>query len=142
MDEDLVQKVKLYLRRTEKEKDIERHPLEEVGYWRIISGSCTFSPAGAKPLKDVVHGRFIDAVYHAVQQPEFAGQLTWKDYHSIDHIIGSRTGIGDPKRYEKCGKVEKINVVEVEGSGLTELVRQDYSVKTEYEASRGEEIRP
>ena len=81
--------------------EVESHLNDEVAYWRIIEGSRTNCYPG-EPMKDIVHGRFYDAVAYAIQQPEFYGDwLSHDDPSNCNH-----------------GKIEKINVRELKDTGL------------------------
>ncbi len=119
-DKNLARRVKLYIQRAGVGDDIEHHPLDEVGYWRIISGCYggQFSePGWQKPLKDIVYGKFIDAVAYAVQQKEFYGRFQW----------GGKPAISPGNC--NAGKVEKINVIKLKAErGLAQIVR-DYPLK-------------
>ncbi len=70
MEEELVEKVKLYLQRVQRDKTIPNYPFGLDGFYRIIGGS-RGDYGYREPMKDIFHGRFIDAVAFAVQQNEF-----------------------------------------------------------------------
>lgn len=96
---DLSEKIKQYLHRIEG-REVENYSLDEIGYWRIMSGDVEL---GRYPIRDVLHGRFIDAVAYIVQHPEYYGEFV------DNNDIGNRSN----------GKIEKINLVELESKVLS-----------------------
>ena len=76
---ELVEAVKTYLVRVKDDRVRTCYPLEEVSFWRVVSG--TFGDYGTRNTvpNGFVHGRFIDALAYAVQQSSFTG-----DWMSFD----------------------------------------------------------
>jgi len=105
--EELVRKVSLYLERAENDSLVENHPLEMEGYWRVMGGA--MGDYGHRtPEKNIVQGKFIDAVAYAVQQPKFYADLCSDD---------------DPRNCNH-GKVEKIKAHELKDKGLAKAVKK------------------
>lgn len=102
---ELIDRVKLYLKRAERDSLVEDHSLREVGYWRIISGQYGHR-GGNYPLPEIIQGTFVDAVAHAVQQTRFYGD--WIDSNDP----------GNPNN----GKIERITLLQLEESSLADLV--------------------
>ena len=105
MAEELVQKVKRYIERTKNVNiysTIESYPLETIGYW-IIIGAPTRDD-NRRPLKEILHGKFVDAIAYAIQHPEFYDKFS-KD-------------TGDCSN----GTVEKIQIHELEDSNLLKIL--------------------
>lgn len=106
MADELTRKVKLYLSRAKNRADswVKYYPPEKVGYWMIMGGS---GDDGRCYLNKILHGKFIDAVTFAVQQEDFYGGLmTYCDPGNCNN-----------------GYVEKIEVTELEDSGLAKLLK-------------------
>lgn len=101
MDEELIRKVQLYLEQLGKESFLERHPLEEEGYWTIISGVSRYY-GRFNNIMALVAGRFVDAIAYAVQQPDFKllcdGKLLCAGY-----VIKMR-----PKKLDAVDGLEKL----------------------------------
>jgi hypothetical protein len=91
--EELERKVNHYLERINRYDPAAKiYQNEEFGYWHIISGLMVDGKRIV--LEDVVHGRFIDAVATAVQQPAFYS--LWGDSDNPNNAVH--------------GRVEKISV--------------------------------
>jgi len=104
--QELARKVELYMGRARQDNLVENHPRDEMGYWRIMGGA--MGDYGTRePIKDILHGRFIDAVAYAVQQSKF-----YADWCSHD----------DPSNCNH-GTVERIKVRELKDCGLAEAVK-------------------
>ena len=106
--EKLVKKVNLYLKRAKQSPSVENHPIDREGYWRIMGGT-TSAHGLREPMKNVVQGKFIDAVAYAVQQSEFYSD---RDRYTLD----------DPSNYFH-GRVEKIKVRELKDQGLAKTIK-------------------
>lgn len=90
---ELLKRVEGYLKRTRNDKLVKSYPLEERGFYSIISGSR--GDYGNRDTLAIVRGRFIDSIVYAVQKPGFVGEwCSWaNNYDNCNH-----------------GKVEKIQV--------------------------------
>ncbi|MFZ5955420.1 MAG: hypothetical protein ACOYT4_03265 [Nanoarchaeota archaeon] len=103
-EKELIEKVKSYLTRCKADSLVENHSIEEHGYWRILTG--TYGQM-RKSMKEVLSGKFIDAVVYAVQQPEFYGDgWAGKDPGNINN-----------------GKIEKVNLHILDDSNLVKLIQ-------------------
>ena len=92
----LVEAVRIYLVRVKNDSVRTCYPLDDVAFWRVVSG--TFGDYGDRDTvpHGFVHGRFIDTVAYAVQQSRFTG--AWMPF--------------DPSNCNS-GYVEKIRVTEL-----------------------------
>lgn len=103
--EELARKVELYLKRAREDRSVKNYSINHKAHWRILSG--IIGPDSQRdPLKEILRGRFIDAVAYAVQQQNFY----------------SRRGPRDDPSYSMHGIVERLKVRTLEESGLTERV--------------------
>ena len=104
--EELEKKVELYLERAKQDPFVEEHPVNRQMYWRIIGGA-RGDYGDREPMKEILHGNFIDAIAYAVQQPEFySDQCPPYDTSNVKH-----------------GKVEKIPLRRLEDYGIVETVK-------------------
>ena len=74
----LARKVELYLQRTMRDTELEKYPLNEIAHWRVIGGA-RGDFGVQEPTKEVLYGKFIDALAYAVQQSEFYGDWCAQD---------------------------------------------------------------
>lgn len=93
--ERLLQQVQGYIKRAKTDKDVPFYPLHEEGIFRIIGGTNDMGSASGLSLgeryhieRNLVRGRFVDAVAYAVQQDLFYG---W--HCSADNMDNSNHGM-------------------------------------------------
>ncbi len=105
---DLACKVKLYLKRLEKDRRLESYPPNKKGTWFLVGGRDD-STARMDMKPDLVKGRFIDAIACAVQQKNFY------DVYGVEE--------GNPN-YENHGYIELWNPSATQLKTDKGLVRQ------------------
>ena len=110
---ELARKVGLYLERARRDDLVENHPMNRIGYWRVIGEAGGGVGNRLGPIGDVLHGKFIDAVAYAVQQPGF-----------YDADLCSRDDSGNCNN----GRVEKIKIRELKDYGLAKAAKSFLSV--------------
>jgi hypothetical protein len=127
---ELVRKVREYLERVRRKRDIGEdyeklkfYLLEERGIYRIFGGS--YLTGGRKRIQEIYTGRFIDVVAEAVQLAEFYGEWCGTDQPG-------NGGSGYVMKYEPemiievpqqtglIGMIDKIDELENEKKGLEE----------------------
>jgi predicted NUDIX family NTP pyrophosphohydrolase len=111
MKKKLIKKVKLYLDRAKDTESflvhnpIPSYPLEEEGYWSIMSGVNGYYQRH-EPMA-MVQGRFVDAVAYAVQQPKFYGYML-EQHGNPGHRCNGYIVKLEPKKLEAVDGLEEL----------------------------------
>ncbi|MFH0701438.1 MAG: hypothetical protein V2A62_03300 [Candidatus Woesearchaeota archaeon] len=110
-EDDLVGKVQDYLARFKNDHSLPCYPLESQGLYQIIGGVIS-EKGGREPLKEIVRGRFIDALAYAVQQPQFYAKFRPDDPCNNGYV--KRVKVCEPKYKGLLKKVKLPTIGELE----------------------------